>query len=183
MIQVSANQVGICQRAMPPRVVECSEGKVRFGPEARVAGAGGRGPGAQPKEEDGPLLPMEGVKALSDRLTQYMTEIGLAGTPEAIEQVLDDFLTQCGILPEELDAPDALDQVVNAQLSVTLAYQLGRLSGRAPHLVERFLREAVERWGAVELDDVAEVKVEDFANMAERVLPKLRRWRRYLGRG
>lgn len=148
-----------------------------------MAGVGGHGRGDQPNQQDGPFLPTEGVKALSDRLTEYMTEIELAGTPEAIEQVLDDFLTQCGTLPEELDGPDALDQVVNAQLSVTLAYQLGRLSGRAPHLVERFLHEAIERWGTVELDEETEVKVEDFGHMAERVLPKLRRWRRYLGRG
>ena len=128
------------------------------------------------------LLPGEGVEDLSDRLTQYMTRIGLADIPEALEQVLDDYLVQCSGIPEELDSPDALDQILNNQLAVTLAFQLGRLAGRSPYLVDRFLKEAFEKWGALELDGDAEVTVEDFNRMAERVLPKLRRWRSYLER-
>ena len=129
------------------------------------------------------LLPSEGVQDLSDKLTQYMSEIGLADVSEVLEQVLDDYLTQCSCIPDDLDSPDAMDQIVNAQLAVTLAFQLGRLSGRSPQLVDRFFNEALDRWGSVELDSDDEIKVEDFANLAERVLPKLRRWRTYLDRG
>ena len=111
-----------------------------------------------------------------------MTQIELTDIPEALEQVLDDFLMQCGGIPEEVDAPDAFDQIVNNQLAVTLAFQLGKLAGRAPQLVERFIQEAFEKWGALELDNDAEVTVEDFNQLAEKVLPKLRRWRYYLDR-
>ena len=139
-------------------------------------------PDGVPDKSFGPLLPADGVKDLADRLTEYMTRIELAGTSEVLEQVLDDFLTQCGGIPEELDSPDALDRIVNSQLGVTLAFQLGRLAGRSPQLVEGFIREAFEKWGPIELEDDTEVRVEDFTRLAERVLPKLRRWRDYLDR-
>lgn len=123
------------------------------------------------------LLPQLGVKELSDRLTEYMTRIGQIDIPEVLGQVLDDFLIQCSIIPEELDAPDALDQIVSRQLAVSLAFQLGQLAGRSPQLVDRFVREAFDSRGKLELDNDAEVKVEDFSQLAEKVLPKLRRWK------
>ena len=131
---------------------------------------------------DSALLPGEGVKDLADRLTEYMTQIELADIPEALEQVLDDFLVQCGGIPDEMDDPDALDRIVNAQLSVTLAFQLGRLAGRSPQLVEHFMSEAFQKWGTLQLERDTEVKVEDFDRLSEMVLPKLRRWRYYLDR-
>ena len=133
-----------------------------------------------PPRRDGELLPQGGVKELADRLTEYMIRIGQADIPEVLEQVLDDFLIQCGGIPEELDAPDALDQIVNQQLAVTLAFQLGRLAGKSPQLVERFIREAVKSWGTLDLDNEAEIAVEDFNQLAEKVLPKLRRLSYYL---
>ena len=136
-----------------------------------------------PPAPDGSLLPEQGVKELADRLTEYMTQIELADISEILEQVLDDFLIQCGGIPEELDAPDAFDQIVQNQLAVTLAFQLGRLAGRAPQLVDSFIQEALEKWGRLHLDNDAEVTVEDFSQLAEKVLPKLRRWRYYLDRG
>ena len=133
-----------------------------------------------PPRPAGPLLSEDGVKELADRLTEYMTQIELTDVPEVLEQVLDDFLMQCGGIPEELDSPDACDQIVNSQLAVTLAFQLGRLEGRSPQLVEGFIREAFEKWGALQLDNETEITVEDFNQIVERVLPKLRRWRYYL---
>ena len=135
-----------------------------------------------PVPPDGALLPERGVRELTDRLTEYMTRIELADMPEVLEQVLDDFLIQCDGIPEELDDPDAFDQIVNNQLAVTLAFQLGRLAGRAPQLVERFIQEAFEKWETLHLENHTEVTVEDFNQLAEKVLPKLRRWRYYLER-
>ena len=128
------------------------------------------------------LLPEAGVKELSDRVTEYMTRIEQFEMSDALGQVLDDFLAQCGEIPEELDDPDAFDRIVNAQLAVTLAFQLGRLTGKAPQLVEGLVNEAFQRWGVLELDRETEVTVEDFSQLTERVLPKLRRSRYYLDR-
>ena len=126
---------------------------------------------------DEALLPEKGVKELADQLTEYMTRIGQVDIPEVLGQVLDDFLLQCSVIPEELDAPDALDQIVSRQLAVSLAFQLGQLEGRSPQLVDRFVQEAFDSRGELELDNDAEVRVEDFNQMAEKVLPKLRRWK------
>ena len=130
----------------------------------------------------GALLPEAGVKELTDRLTEYMTEIELADVPAVLEQVLDDFLVQCDGVPEDLESSDAVDRIVNGQLAVTMAYHLGRLEGRAPQLVERFVEEALEKWGHIHLEDETQVTDEDLERLVERVLPKLRRWRYYLGR-
>jgi hypothetical protein len=140
------------------------------------------GPERSSSLPDDSLLPEDGVKELSDRFLEYMTEIELADIPEAMEQVLDDFLMQCGGIPEEMEGPEVFDQIVNHQLAVTLAFQLGRLSGRAPQLVERFIQEALDKWGSIHLENETEVTAEDFSRMTERVLPKLRRWRSYLDR-
>lgn len=131
---------------------------------------------------DDRLLPEAGVKELADRVTEYMTRIEQFEVSDALAQVLDDFLTQCGEIPEELDDPGAFDKIVNAQLAVTLAFQLGRLTGKAPQLVEGLVNDAFERFGVLELERETEVTVEDFSQLTERVLPKLRRWRYYLDR-
>ena len=77
----------------------------------------------------GLVLPDQGIVELADKLTGYMTEIQLGGLPDVIGQVLDDFLEQCGGMPEDLTHPDAFNQITRNQLAVTLAYQLGRLEG------------------------------------------------------
>ena len=143
---------------------------------------GSEGDSSIAPNRDGALLPEGGVKELTDRLTEYMTRIQLADMPEVLEQALDDFLMQCGGIPKELDDPNSFDQIVNLQLAVTLAFQLGRLAERAPQLVDRFIRETFERWGKIHLDNDTEVTVEDFYQLTERVLPQLRRWRYYLDR-
>ena len=142
----------------------------------------GRGDLDAAPDQDRVLLPEAGVKELADRLTEYMTKIELADISEALEQVLDDYLVQCEGIPDDLDAPDAFERIVNVQLAVTLAFQLGRLSGRAPQLVERFIRETFEKWGSLSLENETEVSLEDFNELTEKVLPKLRRWRYYLDR-
>ena len=131
---------------------------------------------------DDRLLPEAGVKELADRVTEYMTRIEQFEVSDALAQVLDDFLAQCGEIPEELDDPGAFDKIVNAQLAVTLAFQLGRLTGKAPQLVEGLVNDAFEKFGVLELDRETEVTMEDFSQLTERVLPKLRRWRYYLDR-
>ena len=147
-----------------------------------MAEAGNTNPDGAPAGRDGSLLPEGGVKELADRLTEYLTKIELVEIPEALEQVLDDFLMQCGGIPQDLDAAEAFDQIVNNQLMVTLAFQLGRLTGRSPQLVDRFIEEEFEKWGSLNLDDETEVTAEDFDQMTEKVLPKIRRWRYYTDR-
>ena len=48
----------------------------------------------QATNEDFPelVLPEQGVVELTDRLTEFMTEIELGGMPDIIGQVLDDFI-------------------------------------------------------------------------------------------
>ena len=57
------------------------------------------------------MLPAEGVEDLTDQLTQYMTEIELGGLTDIMGQVLDDFLDQCGGMPENLSDPSAFEQI------------------------------------------------------------------------
>ena len=40
------------------------------------------------------VLPEQGVVELTDRLTEFMTEVELGGLPDIIGQVLDDFIDQ-----------------------------------------------------------------------------------------
>ena len=124
---------------------------------------------------DGALLPAEGVMDFTDKLTGYMTEIELGGLPDILGQVLDDFLEQCGAMPEDLTDPAAFDQITRNQLAVTLAYQLGRLEGRSPQVVALLLRQAVEEWGTRPLEDSAEISDRDFQQPKELVYPRLRR--------
>ena len=126
-------------------------------------------------EVQGLVLPVEGVEDLTDQLTQYMTEIELGGLTDIMGQVLDDFLDQCGGMPEDLSDPLAFDRITGGQLAVTLAYQVGRLEGRSPQIVERLVRQAVEKWRAHNLVDSGEISDTDLQNPKELVYPRLRR--------
>lgn len=126
-------------------------------------------------EVQGLVLPAEGVEDLTDQLTQYMTEIELGGLTDIMGQVLDDFLDQCGSMPEDLSDPAAFDRITGGQLAVTLAYQVGRLEGRSPQIVERLVRQAVEKWSAHSLPGSEEISDADLRNPKELVFPRLRR--------
>lgn len=104
--------------------------------------------GAPEEEFSGSVLPEDGVADLSDQLMGYLTEIELGGLPDVIGQVLDDFLEQCGGMPEDLADPLAFDQITRNQAAVTLAYQLGRLEGRSPQIVRTLIQQAIDKWGA-----------------------------------
>ncbi len=126
-------------------------------------------------EVQGLVLPADGVEDLTDQLTQYMTEIELGGLTDIMGQVLDDFLDQCGAMPEDPSNPAAFELITGAQLAVTLAYQVGRLEGRSPQIVNRLVQQAVEKWQARPLVESAEISDADFLNPRERVYPRLRR--------
>ena len=133
-------------------------------------GASGEG-----QEVQGLVLSAEGVEDLTDQLTQYMTEIELGGLTDIMGQVLDDFLDQCGGMPEDLSDPSAFERITGGQLAVTLAYQVGRLEGRSPQIVNRLVRQAVERWRARALVESEEISDADLQNPKELVYPRLRR--------
>ena len=124
---------------------------------------------------DGVLLPEDGIIDLTDKLTGYMTEIELGGLPDILGQVLDDFLEQCGSMPEDLNDPAAFEQITRNQLAVTLAYQLGRLEGRSPQVVRLLLQQAVEAFGTRRVDESADISDHDFQHPKELVYPRLRR--------
>ena len=126
-------------------------------------------------EVNGLVLPADGVEDLTDQLTQYMTEIELGGLTDIMGQVLDDFLDQCGGMPENLNDPAAFEQITGSQLAVTLAYQVGRLEGRSPQIVNRLVQQAVEKWQARELTGSADISDRDLENPKELVYPRLRR--------
>lgn len=129
----------------------------------------------EPIELHGVVLPDEGIVELADKLTGYMTEIQLDGMPDVIGQVLDDFLEQCGGMPEDLTNPEAFDQITRNQLAVTLAYQLGRLEGRSPQVVDLLVRQAVQKWGAEPVRESPDISDEDLEKPKELVYPRLRR--------
>ncbi len=133
--------------------------------------------GSAPQEEelDGVVLPEKGVEDLTDKLTEYMTEIELEGLPDIIGQVLDDFIDQSGSMPEDLRDPSVFDQITSHQLAVTLAYQLGRLDGRSPQVVRLLIQQAIEKWGARQVGDTDVISDADMASPKERVFPRLRR--------
>ena len=133
------------------------------------------GDGGADGELNGQVLPDDGVVDLADRLTEYMTEIELGGLPDIIGQVLDDFLEQCGGMPDDLRDPRAFEQITNNQLAMTLAYQLGRLAGRSPQIVQRLLQQAAERWKARPVAEGIEVSDADMQRPKELVYPRLRR--------
>ena len=135
------------------------------------------GGGANGEEPDmhSLVLPAEGVEDLTDQLTQYMTEIELGGLTDIMGQVLDDFLDQCGGMPEDLADTRAFEQITGGQLAVTLAYQVGRLEGRSPQIVNTLVRQAVEKWQARTLEPSPDISDADFQNPKELVYPRLRR--------
>lgn len=124
---------------------------------------------------DGQLLPEDGVVELTDKLTGYMTEIELGGLSDIIGQVLDDFLDQCGGMPEDLNDPSAFDQITRNQLAVTLAYQLGRLDGRSPQVVNLLVQQAIDSFGVKRVQESPDISAEDFQQPKELVYPRLRR--------
>ena len=121
------------------------------------------------------VLPPDGVVDLTDKLTGFMNEIELGGLSDVIGQVLDDFLDQCGGMPGDLTASDAFEQIAGNQLAVTLAYQLGRLEGRSPQLVENLVARAVESFGFLPVDESAEITDADMQNPKVQVYPRVRR--------
>ncbi len=129
----------------------------------------------EPFDLQGVVLPDEGIIELADKLTGYMTEIQLDEMPDVIGQVLDDFLEQCGGMPEDLTSPEAFDQITRNQLAVTLAYQLGRLEGRSPQVVDLLVRQAVQKWGAQPVVESPDISDEDLEKPKELVYPRLRR--------
>ena len=128
----------------------------------------------EPHEHYG-VLPPDGVEDLTDKLTGFMYEIELGGLSDIIGQVLDDFLEQCGGMPEDLASRDAFEQISRGQLAVTLAYQLGRLEGRSPQLVENLVSRAVESFGFQPVDESAEITDADMENPKVQVYPRVRR--------
>ena len=124
---------------------------------------------------DGLLLPENGIVELTDKLTGYMTEIELGGLSDIIGQVLDDFLDQCGGMPEDLNDSTAFDQITRNQLAVTLAYQLGRLDGRSPQVVNLLVQQAIDSFGVKRMEESSDISDNDFQNPKELVYPRLRR--------
>ena len=131
--------------------------------------------GAEDLDLYGLVLPDEGTIELADRLTGYMTEIQLEGMPDVIGQVLDDFLEQCGGMPDDLTGPGAFDQITRNQLAVTLAYQLGRLEGRSPQVVLMIIQQAIQKWGSRPVVESPNISDEDLQSPKELVYPRLRR--------
>ena len=131
--------------------------------------------GAEDIDFHGLVLPEEGAIELTDKLTGYMTEIQLDHTPDVIGQVLDDFLDQCGGIPEDLTNPDAFEQITRNQLAVTLAYQFGRLEGRSPQVVELLIQQAFKKWGGRSVEQSPDVSDQDLEKPKEMVYPRLRR--------
>jgi len=121
------------------------------------------------------VLPDEGVIELTDQLTGYMHEIELGGFTDIIGQVLDDFLEQAGGMPNDLKADDAFEQITQNQLAVTLAYNLGRLDGRSPQIVQKMVDEAIDKWGILELEESNEITDADLENPKLMVYSRLRR--------
>ena len=130
--------------------------------------------GAPAEEFSDSVLPEDGVADLSDQLMGYLTEIELGGLPDVIGQVLDDFLEQCGGMPEDLADPSAFDQITRNQAAVTLAYQLGRLEGRSPQVVRTLNQQAIDKWGARPVAESPVISGEDFQRPKELLYPRLR---------
>ena len=123
------------------------------------------------------LLSADGVVDLTDKLTGYMTEIQLGGLTDIMGQVLDDFLDQSGGMPEDLTCPAAFDQISRNQLAVTLAYQLGRLEGRSPQVVQALVEQAIATFGILPIEESAEITDQDLDNPKIQVYPRIRRIR------
>ena len=109
--------------------------------------------GGSQRDLAGLLLPEEGIVDLSDKLMGYMAEIELGGLSDIMGQVLDDFLDQCGGMPEDLNETGAFDQITRNQVAITLAYQLGRLEGRSPQVVGLLIQQSIDSWGTSQLPE------------------------------
>ena len=121
------------------------------------------------------VLPENGVTDLTDKLTEYMTEIELGGLPDILGQVLDDFIDQAGGMPEDLRDEISFDQITSNQLAVTLAYQLGRLEGRSPQIVRQLIDQAIQKWEARPVSESPDISEGDLRRPKELVYPRLRR--------
>ena len=141
------------------------------------------GPEHQNENENGSghehygLLPADGVVDLTDKLTGYMTEIELGGLTDIVGQVLDDFLDQSGGMPEDLNDASSFDQISRNQLAVTLAYQLGRLEGRSPQVMQALVEQAIQKYGFLPVDESAEITEQDLEDPKIQVYPRIRRVR------
>lgn len=125
-------------------------------------------------DESIPILNEEAVTELSDLILEYMTEIDFKDLPPIIGQILDDFADQSGCLPEDLQKSDAFQMIINAQLAVTLAYQLGRLDGKSPQIIDKLVDEVVSNESVLELLENPEINKEDLDKPVENVYPQLR---------
>ncbi len=123
------------------------------------------------------LLPADGVVELTDKLTGYMYEIEHGGFSDVVGQVLDDFLEQSGALPDDLKDSGAFEQISRGQLAVTLAYNLGRLEGRSPQVVNALIAQAIQSFGFLPVDEGPEITDEDFEDPKVQVYPRMRRLR------
>ncbi len=131
--------------------------------------------GGSDRDLEGLLLSEEGIVDLSDKLMGYMAEIELGGLSDIMGQVLDDFLEQCGSMPEDLNEPDSFDQITRNQLAVTLAYQLGRLEGRSPQVVGLLIQQSIASWGTSQMPESPDISEADFEHPKQLVYPRLRR--------
>ena len=120
------------------------------------------------------ILNEEAVKELSDLVLQYMTEIDFKDLPPIIGQILDDFADQSGCLPEDLEKSDAFQMIINSQLAVTLAYQLGRLDGKSPQIIDKLVEEVVSNESLLELSDTSDIDRNDLNKPVEKVYTQLR---------
>jgi hypothetical protein len=123
------------------------------------------------------LLPADGVLELTDKLTGYMYEIEHGGFSDVMGQVLDDLLDQSGGMPDDLKDSGAFEQISRGQLAVTLAYNLGRLEGRSPQVVNALIEQALQSFGLLPVDESAEITDEDFGDPKVQVYPRMRRLR------
>ena len=78
-------------------------------------------------------------------------------------------------MPEDLKSRDAFEQISRSQLAVTLAYQLGRLEGRSPQLVENLVARAIESYGFLPVDESEQITDADMENPKVQVYPRVRR--------
>ena len=78
-------------------------------------------------------------------------------------------------MPDDLRDTEAFEAITSTQLALTLAYQLGRLEGRAPQIVRRLIKDAVEKWEARPLAESPEISDNDLRRPKELVYPRLRR--------
>ncbi|MAR30943.1 MAG: hypothetical protein CL884_01770 [Dehalococcoidia bacterium] len=120
------------------------------------------------------ILNEEAVTELSDLILQYMTEIDFKDLPPIIGQILDDFSDQWGLLPDDFEKPEAFQAIIGAQMAVTLAYQLGRLDGKSPQIIDKLVEEVVSNESLLQLLETTEIGGQDFDNPVEKVYPQLR---------